>query len=570
VPGETLFIQGIRDRTKDGSVIDVEANVRLIDFESRAAVLAVVQNVTARKAAEKHLAQIEGLYRTLFKASPHPMAAFDAETWRFLAVSDSTVEQYGWSREELLTMSSDDLYSPEDLRKLEDLRQGFHLDANNYIGGLRHRKKDGTSFDVELIVRSINIDGRPCFLAVAEDVSARLAGERARLIAEDQQRQGQKLETVGQLTGGVAHDFNNILHVIFANTDSLLEDENLSVDAKDRLDHIDKAVQRASSLTKQLLAFSRKQPLHPQQTDLNDLVTETGTLMGRALGAQIEIESVLSDDLCVANIDRSQLQTALVNLCINARDAMPNGGRLLIETHNVALEEGDAASTPDATAGTYAVISITDTGDGIPPETLRQVFEPFFTTKEVGKGTGLGLSMVYGFIKQSNGHVTIYSEVGKGTSVKLYLPCSGKTAEAALGRDTAPMSRGTERILVVEDESQVRASVLQQLRSLGYTVSEAADGAGGVAACEAAQLPYALLLTDVVMPGLLNGKALASEVARRWPKTKIVFMSGFTEISSARHSRLDEGAVLLSKPFRKRDLARIVRVTLDGTRSPAS
>ena len=212
------------------------------------------------------------------------------------------------------------------------------------------------------------------------------------------------------------------------------------------------------------------------------------------------------------------------------------------------------------------MIAVTDTGDGILPEVLAKVFEPFFTTKEVGKGTGLGLSMVYGFIKQSNGHVRIYSEVGKGTSVKLYLPCSGKTAETAVSRDTAPVSGGTERILVVEDEPQVRASVLQQLRGLGYAVSEAADGAAGVAACEAAQLPYALLLTDVVMPGLLNGKALASEVARRWPKTKIVFMSGFTEASSMRHSRLDEGSVLLSKPFRKRDLARIVRTALDGTR----
>jgi len=568
VPGQTRFTQGIQDRTKDGRVIDVEASVRLIDFEGRAALLAVVQNVTARKAAEKHLAQLENLYQVLFKASPHPMVALDGETWRFLAVSDSTVEQYGWSREELLTMSSDELYSPEDLREVKALRQGFHLDASNFMGGLRHRRKDGTFFDVEVIMRPIDIDGRPGFLAVAEDVTARLAGERARLVAEDQQRQGQKMETVGQLTGGIAHDFNNILFVILANTDALLEDADLSADTRDRLDHIDKAVQRASTLTGQLLSFSRKQPLHPQQTDLNDLVNETGTLLRRALGAQIAIESVLSDDLCVANVDRSQLQTALVNLCINARDAMPDGGRLLIETYHVVLDEEDVASTPDATAGTYAVIAVTDTGEGIPPETLAKVFEPFFTTKEVGKGTGLGLSMVYGFIKQSNGHVEIYSEVGKGTSVKLYLPCSGKTAEAALSRDTAPVSGGTERILVVEDESQVRASVMQQLRSLGYAVSEAADGAGGLAACEAAQQPYALLLTDVVMPGLLNGKDLASEVLRRWPETKIVFMSGFTEISSVRHSRLDKGSVLLTKPFRKRDLAQIVRLALDGTRPP--
>jgi PAS domain S-box-containing protein len=565
VPGDTRLVQGLRDRTKDGRVIDVEASVRLIDFEGRVALLAVVQNVTARKAAEKRLAQVESLYQMLFKASPHPMAALDGETWRFLAVSDSALEQYGWSREELLGMSPDDLYSPEDRRKIIAWRQGLHLNTSNSIGGIRHRRKDGTFFDVELIMRAITIDGRPGFLAAIEDVTARLAGERARLIAEDQQRQGQKMETVGQLTGGIAHDFNNILMVILANTDELLEDGSLSAETKDRLGHIDTAVQRASTLTRQLLAFSRKQPLKPQQTDLNDLVTETGTLLQRALGAQIEIESILSDDLCVANIDRSQMQTALVNLSLNARDAMPRGGKLLIETYTAIVDESYVALHPDAVEGTYAVIAVTDTGDGIAPKTLAKVFEPFFTTKEVGKGTGLGLSMVYGFIKQSNGHVRIYSEVDHGTSVKLYLPCSGKTAEMALSRDNAPISRGSERVLVVEDEAQVRASVLQQLRSLGYTASDAADGSAGLAACEAAPQPYDLLLTDVVMPGLLNGKALANEVARRWPQTKIVFMSGFTEISSMRHNRLEEGSVLLSKPFRKRDLARVVRLALDGT-----
>ncbi len=289
-----------------------------------------------------------------------------------------------------------------------------------------------------------------------------------------------------------------------------------------------------------------------------------GSLLRRALGAQIEIESVLADDLWVANIDRSQLETALVNLCINARDAMPDGGRLLIETRNATLDEEYIVANPDATPGDYAMIAVTDTGTGIPQEALRKVFEPFFTTKEVGKGTGLGLSMVYGFIKQSNGHIKIYSEVGVGTTFKLYLPRSMEAAEQATPPRNAALPRGTERLLVVEDDPQVRANVVRQLRSLGYEVSEVADGQAGVAAFEESLFPYDLLLTDVVMPGALNGKALADEVVRRWPKTKVVFMSGFTEASIARHERLDEKALLLSKPFRKADLAQIVRGALDG------
>jgi PAS domain S-box-containing protein len=561
-PGPTRLNEVLRHRKKDGTIVDVEATVRLIDFESRPATMAMVQDVTARKAAERHVVKVEGQYRGLLEAAPDAMVVVN-QAGEIVLVNVQAEKQFGYPRDELLGQKVTNIIPEGFAERLVTDATRSETDAlAQEIGTgieLLGRRKDRSMFPIEIMLSPLESADGLLVTAAIRNISVRKA-------AEDTLRQSQKMETVGQLTGGVAHDFNNILHVIVANTDMLLEDEHLSADSKDHLGHIDKAVQRASTLTSQLLAYSRKQPLRPQQTDLTDLVTETGTLLKRALGAQIEIESVLSDDLCVANVDRSQLQTALVNLCINARDAMPDGGRLLIETHNTVLNEEDVAPNTDATAGIYAMIAVTDTGDGIPPETLAKVFEPFFTTKEVGKGTGLGLSMVYGFIKQSNGHVRIYSEVGKGTSVKLYLPCSGKTAEVALSRDTAPMAGGIERILVVEDEPQVRASVMQQLQSLGYAVSEAADGAAGVAACEAAPLPYALLLTDVVMPGLLNGKALASEVARRWPKTKIVFMSGFTEASSMRHGRLDEGSLLLSKPFRKRDLARVVRTALDATR----
>jgi PAS domain S-box-containing protein len=527
----------------------------------------------------------EDRYRMLFKASPYPTIALDRRTRKFLAVNDAAVEQYGWSREELLTMSSNDLYPPDDLLKVEALREGSKLDLLRTLGGLRHHKKDGSIIDVEMTMRPIDIDGRPGYLATAEDVTKRLVAmkarleadtareiadaaretsDRGRLLAEDHLRQSQKMEAVGQLTGGIAHDFNNILMVILANADELQEEKNLdAATLSQRIERITEAVLRASALTRQLLAFSRKQPLDPKQTDLNDLVSETGKLLRRSLGGQIEIDSVLPDGLWTINIDRTQLETALVNLCVNARDAMPKGGKLLIETRNVTLNKGNITEAPDVAPGDYVMLSVADTGCGMPQETVVKVFEPFFTTKEVGKGTGLGLSMVYGFIKQSDGHITVHSEVGRGTTFRLYLLRSGGVVEEAAIRPTTSLPRGSERILVVEDEPQVRASVVKQLESLGYAVSEAADGSAAVTAFEAATLPYDLLLTDVIMPGAVGGRALADKVARRWPATKIVFVSGYAENEVLHDGQAEDGVVLLSKPFRKSDLARTIRQALD-------
>jgi PAS domain S-box-containing protein len=520
----------------------------------------------------------EDRYRMLFKASPYPTVALDSTTRNFLAVSDAAVEQYGWSREEMLAMNSNDLYPPEDLLKIKALRNRSQPGILGPLRGLRHRTKDGTIIDVEMILRPIDIDGRPGYLATAENVTERLrserarreaeaareASERARLGVEDQLRQAQKMESVGQLTGGIAHDFNNVLHVILANADALEEEDDLDVATRtERFGQLSQAVLRASNLTRQLLAFSRKQPLKPQRTDLNELVGDTGKMLRRALGAQIEIDSILARDLGSVDVDRSQFETVLVNLCINARDAMPVGGKLTIETGNAAFDDKYVSRNPDAIAGPHAMLAVTDTGSGMPPEVLAKVFEPFFTTKEAGKGTGLGLSMVYGFIKQSNGHIRIDSEVGRGTCIKLYLPQADGVAEIETLHDESPAPRGRERILVVEDEPEVRASVVQQLQSLGYSVAWASMGGDGILAFEGPSPPFDLLLTDVVMPGT-SGKALAAEVAYRWPTTKIVFMSGFAELSSAQHGRLDEGALLLTKPFRKVELGRMVRLALDG------
>jgi PAS domain S-box-containing protein len=553
-------------RRKDGAQFPIE--IMLSPLKSADGILlvtAAIRNISVRKAAEEHLEQMEGQYRGLLEAAPDAMVVVN-QAGEIVLLNVQAEKQFGYRRDELLGQKVTNIIPKGFAERLVTDATRSETDAlAQEIGTgieLSGRRKDGVEFPIEIMLSPLASADGILVTAAIRNISVRKA-------AEEQFRQSQKMEAVGQLTGGIAHDFNNILFVILANTDALLEDENFSPSVTDRLSQIDKAVQRAADLTRQLLAFSRKQPLRPQQTDLNDIVTDTGKLLSRSLGAQIEIDAVLANDLGVVSVDRSQFETALVNLCINARDAMPNGGRLLIETQNVVLDEDYCTFNAGAIPGAYAVLSVTDAGTGIPAADLNRVFEPFFTTKDVGTGTGLGLSMVYGFIKQSNGHVSIYSELGHGTTVKLFLPHSEGVVAKAIVQDKTPVPCGNERILVVEDEPQVRDNVVRQLRGLGYVVFEASDGAAGVAAFEAALLPYDLLLSDVVMPGPISGKLLAAEVARRWPRTKIVFMSGFTEISSVRHGRLDEGARLLNKPFRKVDLARMIRGALDGPNIPA-
>jgi PAS domain S-box-containing protein len=389
---------------------------------------------------------------------------------------------------------------------------------------------------------------------VAEDVTEKMKLER-------QLAQSRKLDAVGQLTGGIAHDFNNILTVITGSIDLLHEGladrPKLAALAK----MIDEAATRGGDLTRQLLAFARKQPLQPRETDLNALVTDAAKLLHPTLGEQIEIESALAADAWSALIDPSQLTNALLNLAINARDAMPNGGQLTLETHNVVLDEAYAKENADVTPGPYVLVAVSDTGTGIPADIRDKVFDPFFTTKEAGKGTGLGLSMVFGFIKQSGGHIKIYSEVGHGTAVKMYLPRAAGAAVPIADAAPARPRGGDETILVVEDDNLVRNNVVMQLTSLGYKTIEAATGA------EALQLTAAndaidLLFTDVVMPGGMNGRQLADEVTRRKPDIRVLFTSGYTQNAIVHHGRLDAGVHLLGKPYRKTELARMVRVAL--------
>jgi PAS domain S-box-containing protein len=380
---------------------------------------------------------------------------------------------------------------------------------------------------------------------------------------ERQLRQAQKMEAVGELTGGIAHDFNNILTVITGTIEILAE----SVADKPALatiaKMIDEAAGRGADLTQRLLAFARRQPLQPREIDVNTLIVDTTKLLRPTLGEHIEIESMLADDLPPALVDPNQLTTALINLALNARDAMPGGGKLVLETKNTDLDENYAKANAGVLSGPYVMIAVSDTGTGIPAEIRDRVFEPFFTTKEVGRGTGLGLSMVYGFVKQSNGHIKIYSEEGHGTTIKLYLPRTVGMAQALEVVLAAPAETGSETILVVEDDDLVRNYVVTQLDSLGYQVLTAANAAAALTIIDSVD-KLDLLFTDVIMPGAMNGRQLSDEALKRRPSLKVLFTSGYTQNAIVHHGRLDAGVLLLAKPYRKVELARMIRQALSA------
>jgi CheY-like chemotaxis protein len=363
------------------------------------------------------------------------------------------------------------------------------------------------------------------------------------------------------LTGGIAHDFNNMLTVITGTIEILAEEvadkPQLAAIAK----LISEAADRGAELTRHLLAFARKQPLNPRKIDINTLIVDTSKMLRPMLGEQVEIESVLRSDIWAAVVDSTQLTTAIVNLAVNARDAMPGGGKLTIETKNIVLDDGYAAHNRDVVPGNYVMIAVSDTGTGIAAAMLDKIFEPFFSTKEVGKGTGLGLSMVYGFVKQSGGHIKVYSEQGHGTSIKIYLPSTTDAADQSTSSMPVSVKGGSETVMIVEDDALVRSYVTEQLKSLGYQTICAADGHEALKLVDSGA-EFELLFTDVIMPGSMNGRQLADELAKRRPSVKVLFTSGYTEDAIVHHGRLDPGVLLLPKPYRKSDLARMVREAL--------
>ena len=387
--------------------------------------------------------------------------------------------------------------------------------------------------------------------------------ERLRL--EVQLKQAQKMEAIGQLTGGVAHDFNNLLTVIIGNSEVLLEELRDDEPRRKLLEPVIAAAERGASLTQLMLAFARRQPLEPTTFDINEVVTRMNSLLRRTIGESVEIDLRLTQPLWKVTADIRQLESAVANIVLNARDAMPNGGMLMIETANADLSADYVARNIGVNPGRYVMLALTDTGTGIAPELRDRIFEPFFTTKEIGKGTGLGLSMVHGFVKQTGGHIKVYSELGHGTTLKIYLPRADDDEEMSSEpgmRGLLRVAVGVETILVVEDDPHVRVLTAQQLRRFGYHVTEAADGPSALRAVEQHGAPD-LLFTDVIMPGGLTGRQLADRIKEIKPAIKILFTSGYTEDAILHQGRLDPGVHLLQKPYRSDKLAQKVREVLD-------
>jgi PAS domain S-box-containing protein len=468
---------------------------------------------------------------------------------------------FGWSRSEALGRRLSELIIPEFRRDAHEagLKRYLRTGHRKILGRrleVEALRRDGKEIKVELAITGLRRRDGVVFNGFMRDLTDKVA-------AQDRIRQAEKMEAVGQLTGGVAHDFNNILTVITGTIEILAEAVRKEPQLAAITKMIDEAASRGADLTQHLLAFARKQPLQPRELDVNMLVTDTAKLLRPTLGAQIEIETVLADESCFAIVDPNQLTTAILNLALNARDAMCHGGKLVLETGSAYLDESYANGHNDVKPGRYTLIAVSDTGSGIPAIMLDKVFDPFFTSKGPGKGTGLGLSMVYGFIKQSAGHIKIYSEEGHGTTIRMYLPPAETTLMTAKPTLAPALEGGHETILVVEDDRLVRDYVLTQLRSLGYVTLEAANALEARAVVNEGHA-FDLLFTDMIMPGAINGRQLADELQQIKPDLKVLFTSGYTENAIIHHGRLDSGILLLAKPYRKSDMARMIRTALTG------
>jgi len=512
-----------------------------------------------RRRAEDALRRSESIFRLLFSQNPLPTWVIDRQTLGFVQVNEATVRQYGYTTDEFKKLNVFDVVAPEDADRLREHFRSSSMQGR-HVGFRKHRKKDGSVFEVEICSDELLYGDRLVRIAVAQDVS-----QRHQL--EEQLRQAQKMEAVGRLAGGVAHDFNNLLMVIKGHTELLLNASPPSDNVIRKIQQIDRAADRATSLTRQLLAFSRRQVLQPRAMNLNAVVEEMGKLLPTLIGEDIALVINTAVDLGTVRADASQMEQVIMNLAVNARDAMPGGGRLLIETSNAELDHSYAAARPVVPTGRYILLAVTDTGTGMDPETQARIFEPFFTTKEQGKGTGLGLSTVYGVIKQSGGFIWVYSELGKGTSFKIYLPRVDQPAEdAGAGRVSTAAPRGSETVLLAEDEQEVREVAREFLESGGYTVLEANNGEEALRLAAEHKGTIDLLVTDMVMPGM-TGQELARRLQKEGSSLGVIYMSGYSENAAAEASEWDTSTRLLTKPFSRNTILRTVREVLSNARA---
>ncbi len=541
---------------KDGSVFPVETCARLLQAGGHKTRVTAIRDITERKRVEQAHKQSEERFAKAFGSNPEGISISTQKEGRLLEVNDAYVRMMGYERSELIgkTVMELKMWAPGErdqvLAKLQET--GAIRDYNTTF-----RAKGNQIKEAQICVDQIQVQEEPCLLVTIRDVT------ESRLM-ELQLRAAQKMEAVGRLAGGVAHDFNNVLMII-SSAAQMMKSSSHDDDRKARyLSQIQSATEKAASLTRQLLAFSRQQVLHPTVLDLNGVVSDLWKMLPQLLGEDVETVLHLASDLGSVSADRGQIEQVIMNLAVNARDAMPAGGRLTVETANAVLDGttpgGHGSENP---TGDFVMLAVTDTGIGMDAQTQTKIFEPFFTTKEIGKGTGLGLATVYGIVKQSAGHVTVHSESGKGSTFKVYLPRVREKSAPGLTFPTKPALGGTETLLLVEDESALRELGSEFLRSKGYTVLEAGNRRDALHICRNHEGPIHALLTDVVLPGG-GGPDLAKVVLEMRPNLRVLYMSGYTD-QVLSDELLGENATFLQKPFGLETLAQTLRSALDKT-----
>ena len=548
----------------DGSIIDVMVYRRHLLHEGRRASLVAIIDVTERRRIEEERNRNRDFLNRIIEAVPVTIYVKDASDRRYLLLNHAGEKLMGLPRARVIGRTAFDLFD-DDVARLTTAYDQTTLDSGTDLSLPAQPVRMPNDETRVVLSRRLTIPGpngdAQYLVGVIEDLTEHKA-------IEEQLRQAQKMEAIGHLTGGIAHDFNNLLTIMIGNLDLLRDDVAGNAQAEEKVDAVLQAGERGADLARRMLDFSRRQPLQAKPADLNRLVMDAMRMLSRTLGEAVTIDMKLAPELGPVSVDGQQFETALMNLAINARDAMPDGGTLRVATRVEEAASGHPEVHPDAPAGPCAVIEIADTGSGMPPAVLEHIFEPFFTTKTAGKGTGLGLSMVYAFMQQSGGYIRAASEVGRGTTFLLYFPLLASAAAQPEGSPAAaPPARNDvaqgEVILAVDDNDAVRATVVRQLKELGYTVREA-DGAQAALDIIDSPATIDLLFTDVIMPGGMNGKELAVEALRRRPDLPVLFTSGFPGTSQDGGIRFDEHDVLLSKPYRRQQLARAVREMLDA------
>jgi len=470
---------------------------------------------------------------------------------------------HGYEKNEFTGLNLHDLDVPESEKLIADRIRAI-LEKGKATFTVEHYRKDGSVIPLSVSVKSVEWEGRPALLSIATDITESRQAEREREKLEAQLHQAQKMEAVGRLAGGVAHDFNNMLSLILGHAELALEEIEPSHPLYANLEEMKIAGERSAELTRQLLAFARKQTISPVKLDLNEILEGMLKMLQRLIGEDIELNWIPGSDLWPVKLDPGQIDQVLANLCVNARDAIVDVGKIKIETRNVKIDEAYCDDHPGLSPGSYVRLSVSDNGCGIDTETLENIFEPFFTTKGIGKGTGLGLSTVYGIVKQNNGFIDVYSEPGRGTTFKIYLPrFEAGAIESLEERERKSVEKGCETILIVEDEPAILAMTKMMLKKTGYTVLAAKTPGEAIRIAQEYPGNIDLLLSDVVMPEM-NGWDLAMKIISLYPNLKRIFMSGYTADVIAHHGVLEKGVNFIQKPYSRKDLGSKVREVLDA------